>query len=90
MYLLHPGLDRMEAIICQHLYWPDIRNSVRMEVTNCGTCQHTTRSNKKYGKLPANLSEEIPQNKICVDLIGPYVIQCKAKKKITSKSRYDD
>ena len=27
-YLLHPGLDRTEAMIFQHLYWPRIRNTV--------------------------------------------------------------
>ena len=27
-YLLHPGMDRTEAMIRQHLYCPDIRDSV--------------------------------------------------------------
>ena len=39
-YLLCPGMDRTEAIICQHLYWPGIRPAVRKEVTNCDTYQH--------------------------------------------------
>ena len=34
----------------------------------------------KYGKLPAKLDEEILKNKICVDLILPYVIWIKSKK----------
>ena len=34
----------------------------------------------KYGKLPAKLAEEIPLNKICVDLIGPCIIRRKVKK----------
>ena len=35
-----------------------------------------------YGKLPAKLAEEIPRNKLFVDLIGPYVIirKCKEEK----------
>ena len=41
MYLLHPGTDRTEAMIRQHLHWPNIRNSVQMEVSNCDTCQRT-------------------------------------------------
>ena len=57
MYLLHPGMDRKEAMIHQHLYWTGIRYSVRKEVTNCDTCQCTKLSNKKYGKLPAKLAE---------------------------------
>ena len=80
MYLLHPGMDRIEAIIRQYLYWPDMINTVRREVINCDTCQSIKQSNKKCGKLPAKLSEEIPWNKLCVDLIGPYVIQRKGNK----------
>ena len=53
MYLLHPGMERKEAMIRQHLYWPVIRNSVRKEVTDFDTCQCTNCSNIKYGKLPA-------------------------------------
>ena len=73
-YLLHPGMDRTEVMICQHLYWPDIRYVVRKEVTNCGICKRTKRSNKKYGKLPANLTEETLWDKLCVGLIWPYTI----------------
>ena len=51
MYLLHPGMEITEAIICQHLYWPDIRYVIQKEVTNCKTFQLTKLSNKKYGKL---------------------------------------
>ena len=65
-------MDITEAIICQPFYWPDIRDAVQKEVNNCDTCQRTKRSKKKYGKLQDNLSDETPQNKICVDLIGPY------------------
>ena len=28
-YLLHPGIDRTGVMIRQHLYWPDIINSVQ-------------------------------------------------------------
>ena len=70
---LHTGMDRMKATIFQNFYWPGIRNVLRKEVTNCDTCQHTTWSNIKYGKLPAKEAEETPHNKLCVHLIGPYV-----------------
>ena len=80
MYLLRPGMDRTEAIIRQRLYWPGIRNSVQKEVTNCDTFQRTKQSNVKYGKLPAKESEEITRNKLCVDLIGTYVIRRKVQK----------
>ena len=45
-YILHRGMDRTAAIICQNLYWPNIRHSVRREVSNCDTCQHTKISHK--------------------------------------------
>ena len=69
-----------DAMICQHLYWPDIKDIARKKVTNCDTCQHKKRSNKEYGKLTAKLSEETPRNKMCVDIIRPYVIRIKRKK----------
>ena len=65
MYLLHPGMDRTEATISEHLYYPSIRNAIRREVTNCDTFQRTKRSNIKYGKLPAKEAMEIPWNKLC-------------------------
>ena len=79
MYLLHQEMDRMEANICQHFYWSDIRYATWKEVTNCDNCQRTKGSNKKYGKLPAKLDEGIPQNKICVVSIEPYTIMRKGK-----------
>ena len=66
-------MDRTEATICQHLYWPGIREAVWKEVTNCDTFQRTNLSNKKYDKLPAKEAEETPWNKICVDQIVPYI-----------------
>ena len=79
-YLLHPGMDRTEAMIFQHFYWSDIRYAVRKEVTNFDTCQRTKGSNIKYGKLPAKESEEIPPNKLCVDIIGYHAIWRKGQK----------
>ena len=73
-------MDRTEAMICQHFYWPEIRHAVWRKESNCETCQYTRISNKKYGKLQDKLAEEIPQNKICVDIIGLYVIRKKVKK----------
>ena len=46
-YILHPGLDRTEAMLCQYLNWPVNRKTVREEVTKCDVCQHTKRSTKK-------------------------------------------
>ena len=46
MYLLHPGIDIMEAMIGQHFYCTNIRDAVRKEVTNGDTLQDTKGSNK--------------------------------------------
>ena len=59
MYLFHPGMDKTEAIIYQHLYWNGIINAARKEVTNCHTFQCKKWSNKKYGKFPSKEDEEI-------------------------------
>ena len=45
-YLLHPGTDRTEAMICQPFYWTHIRDAVWKEGSNCDTFQHTKQSNK--------------------------------------------
>ena len=49
-------------------------------MTTCDSCQRTKPSNVKYAKLPAQLAEGIPWNKLCVGLIVPYVIPWKGKK----------
>ena len=38
-YLLHTRLDRMEAMICQNLFWTVIRNAIQKEVNNCDKLQ---------------------------------------------------
>ena len=68
-------MDGTGAVIRQHLYWPDIRDAIRKEVANFEILQRTKQSNKKYGTLPVKLAEEIPWNKLCVDLIGTYAIR---------------
>ena len=38
------------------------------------TCVNVQNSQQKNGQLYAKIEEEIPLNKLCVDLIGPYKI----------------
>ena len=76
MYLLHPVTDITKATICQYFYWTNIIDAICKEVTNCDTCQCT----KINSKLLAKLAEEIPWNKLFVDLIGTYAIRRKVKK----------
>ena len=56
-YLIHARLDRTEAIIRRHLYWPGIKDAIYREVTYCDTCQRIKRSIIKYGELPDKISE---------------------------------
>ena len=79
-YILYPGMEITEAMICQHLYWPEIINSVQKAVTNCDTCLCTKWSNLTYSTLPAKESGYIPWNKLCVGVIGTYVIRRKLNK----------
>ena len=44
------------------------------------TVINVQKDQKNYYKLPAKLAEEILWNKICVDLIGRYVIRRRGKK----------
>ena len=88
-YLLPFGLGITKAIFCQHLYWPGIRKSVQKEVTNCDVYQRTKQLTKK-GKLPAKLAEETQWNKLCVDIIGPYIIRKKRERVSNLKILYND
>ena len=76
----------MKAIIHQNFYWPGIRYAFQKEVTKYDMFQHTKRSTKRYGKLPDMSADEIPWNKICVGLIGPYKICRKGKYTLIPKS----
>ena len=67
-------------MIFQNIYWIGIRDSVRKEVTNCDTCQHTKPSNIYNGKLLVKEPEKIPWNKLSVDLILPYLIKINKQK----------
>ena len=42
-------MDRVEVIIRQHLYWPEIMYAVQKEVTNCDNFQHTNDQIENMG-----------------------------------------
>ena len=56
-----------ETMIHYYVYWYGIINTAQIEVTNCFTYQRT--KGQKYGKLTDKIAEEIPWNKLLVDLI---------------------
>ena len=85
-YLGHPGINRTEETIGQHLWWPKMRNQITNSVTVCSTCQLNKRkTSKKFGHLPEKEAEAIPWDKMCIDLIGPYTIRRKGQKSLICK-----
>jgi transposase InsO family protein len=75
--LCHPGINRTEETIGQHLWWPKMRSHITNYVKICPLCQRNKKRQKKYGFLPPKEAEAIPWDKLCIDLIGPYTIRRK-------------
>jgi hypothetical protein len=80
--LCHPGINRTEETIGQHLWWPNMRDHITNYEKICSVCQQNKRRQKKYGLLPPKEAEETPWDKLCVDLIGPYKIRRKGQELI--------
>ena len=83
--LCHPGINRTEETISQHLWWPEMRKEITNYVRACPTCQKNKRKIKKYGHLPPKEAESKPWDKMCIDLIGPYKIRRKGKDDLVCK-----
>ena len=84
--LLHPGHNRTEETVSQHLWWPNLRTQTRQLVKNCLTCQRNKRKHKTYGHLPAKQAEVKPWDVMCIDLIGPYTIRRKGQPNLKCKA----
>ena len=84
-FLGHPGINRTEESIGQHLWWEDMCKHITLTVNSCLNCQKNKRRHKKYGHLPEKEAEAIPWDKMCLDLIGPYIIRCKNKTCLTCR-----
>jgi len=80
-YLCHPGENRTEQTIRQHFWWHKLRDTVDSVCKPCDTCQRTKKSTIKYGHLPEKVAQAEPWDVLCIDLIGPYTINRKNKKK---------
>ena len=78
-YLMHPGANRTEESIKQHLYWPGLQDNCKALTKTCLTCQLSKKQQRKYGHLPVKAAETNPWEMLCVDLIGPYKIRRKGK-----------
>ena len=83
--LCHPGINRTEETISQHLWWPKMRDQITAYVQSCPSCQRNKRKQKKYGHLPPKEAEAEIWDKMCIDLIGPYKIRRKGKSTLVCK-----
>jgi transposase InsO family protein len=83
--LCHPGINRTEETISQHLWWSKMRDQITSYVQSCPSCQRNKRKQKKYGHLPPKEAEATIWDKMCIDLIGPYKIRRKGKPTLVCK-----
>jgi transposase InsO family protein len=77
--LLHPGETRTELTMSQHYTWKGMRKTIEDVCKRCSTCQLTKPKLRQVGHLPPKEPEEIPWERLCIDLIGPYTIGAKCK-----------
>ena len=75
LQLCHPGETRTEQTIRQHFWFKNLRELVQQVCKKCPTCQKCKISHTKYGLLPEKEAEAEPWERLCVDLIGPYIIK---------------
>jgi transposase InsO family protein len=73
--LCHPGETRMELTMGQHYAWKGMRKTIEAVCKRCVTCQLNKPKNVKHGHLPPKEAEDVPWERLCIDLIGPYEIK---------------
>ena len=84
--LCHPGVNRTEETIAQHLWWPEMREQIRKHCVKCHICQKNKRDQRRFGHLPPKEAEVKPWDKMCIDLIGPYTIRRKGRPNLICKA----
>lgn len=72
--LMHPGTTRTELTMSQHYTWKGMRKTVESVCEKCAMCQLHKPKIRRLGHLPAKTPEEIPWERLCIDLIGPYTV----------------
>ena len=77
---MHPGETRTELTIGQHYTWKGMRKTVQSVCQRCKACQLNKPKLCKLGHLPPKTAEEIPWERLCIDLIGPYTVGDPKKK----------
>jgi hypothetical protein len=54
-----------------------MRRTIRSFVKSYRSCQVDKRHSQKYGHVPPKLVITTPWEALCVDLIGPYTLNCR-------------
>ena len=69
-------------------YWPNLQKDIRKYVGTCDICQKCKKQKPKYGWLPEKEAEAeaVPWERLCVDLIGPYIIERKNQEDLLLKA----
>jgi transposase InsO family protein len=75
--LMHPGETRTELTMGQHFTWEGMQKAIQQACKRCQQCQLTKPKVRQVGHLPAKVAEEGPWERLCIDLIGPYIIGSK-------------
>ena len=83
--LCHPGMNRTDETISQHLWWPKMREQIMNYVRACCSCQFNKHKHKHYGHLPPKEAGAQIWDKMCIDLIGPYKIWGKGQPDLVCK-----
>ena len=59
-YLVHQGMERIEASISQHYYWPNLRDYIPSHIKVLNNFHKNRKRNLKYVKLADKEEESIP------------------------------
>ena len=81
--LMHPGETRTELTMGQHFTWKGMRRTVQNVCQRCKACQLNKPKLRKLGHLPPKTPEEIPWERLCIDLVGPYTVGTNKKNEAT-------
>ena len=71
---MHPGTTRTELTMSQHYTWKGMRTTIKNVCQTCQLCQMHKPKVRRVGHLPPKTPEEIPWERLCIDLIGPYKV----------------
>ena len=80
MYILHPGSDRTDEMIHQQIYWYIWIKAVQRYLAVEGISNTHKKPNKDIINYQITYLQNIPGNKICVDIIVILLIIRKGKK----------